>query len=346
MFAAGWTGARADDPPPVAPAPGESGKPLPFTGVNLSGAEFGPISDGKPQVYGKNYTYPTAAELAYFAGKGMNVIRLPFHWENLQPALKQKLDPTELGRLRTVVKQATGQGLTVLIDPHNYARYHGKVIGGPEVSDEDFADFWGRLAGEFRDDARVWFGLVNEPHGEPAEQWLASANAAIAAIRRAGAHNLILVPGTDWTGAHSWIKSGNAAVMPGVQDPEQHCVIEVHQYLDADCSGSKRETVSPTIGSERLREFTLWCREHGQKAFLGEFAAGDTVRGAEAIQDMLRDMEKNRDVWTGWAWWSAGPWWGDYMYSLEPKNGVDSPLMRWLVPHLQPAGAEAAATVR
>jgi hypothetical protein len=22
----------------------------------------------------------------------------------------------------------------------------------------------------------------------------------------------------------------------------------------------------------------------------------------------------------GWAWWSAGPWWGNYMFTLEPPN--------------------------
>ena len=45
---------------------------------------------------------------------------------------------------------------------------------------------------------------MNEPHDVPATQWLASANAAIAAIRETGATNLVLVPGTIWTGAHSW----------------------------------------------------------------------------------------------------------------------------------------------
>ena len=34
--------------------------------------------------------------------------------------------------------------------------------------------------------------------------WLVSANAAIAAIRSAGALQEILVPGTDWDGAWSW----------------------------------------------------------------------------------------------------------------------------------------------
>lgn len=29
-------------------------------------------------------------------------------------------------------------------------------------------------------------------------------------------------------------------------------------------------------------------------------------------------MENNKEQWKGWVWWAAGPWWGDYMFSIEP----------------------------
>ena len=45
---------------------------------------------------------------------------------------------------------------------------------------------------------------MNEPHVQTASEWLGSANAAIAAIRGAGASQEILVPGTDWDGAWTW----------------------------------------------------------------------------------------------------------------------------------------------
>lgn len=34
------------------------------------------------------------------------------------------------------------------------------------------------------------------------------------------------------------------------------------------------------------------------------------------------DTDFHADVWQGALWWAAGPWWGDYMYGLEPTNGV------------------------
>lgn len=317
----------------VAAAP--AARLLPFTGVNLAGGEFGHPKPGSISRYGTDYIFPAPSELDYFAGKGMNIIRLPFRWEDLQPHLRQPLDPINLERIKSVVQEAGRRRMVVILDPHNYARYGGKMVGGPDVPTAAFADFWGRLAAQFRGNPSVWLGLVNEPYGMPAEQWLQSANAAIAAIRRAGAKNLILVPGTAYTGAQSWIASGNGAAMLYVKDPQHHFLFEVHQYLDADSSGTKPEVVSATIGSERLAQFTLWCRQHHRQAFLGEFAAGNTRTGALAVDDMLRFMEHNRDVWVGDTWWAAGAWWGDYMFTLEPKNGADAPLLAYLTPHLQ-----------
>ena len=327
-------------------------QPLPYTGVNIAGGEFYDPGKVPEPVCGRNFTYPTREEFEYFAARGMNVFRIPFLWETLQPKAKEPFRPAEIARLKAVVKLATDRGLLVILDPHNYARYFGKVVGGPEVGCDVFADFWARLAAEFAGDERVWFGLVNEPHDMPTAQWLQAANAAIAAIRRAGAKNLILVPGNGYSGAHSWLADwyggANGTWMLKVKDPLNHYVFEVHQYLDADSSGSHPEVVSPTIGSERLRAFTRWCREHRKRAFLGEFAApcgsadprarGQDL-GRQAVGDLLSAMERDRDVWVGFTWWAAGAWWGDYMFSLEPRNGEDRPQLAYLRRHLQKAAA-------
>jgi endoglucanase len=314
-------------------------QPMEYTGVNLAGGEFydpGKVADPE---YGRNFVYPTREEFAYFAGKGMNVFRVQFLWETIQPKAKGPFREAEIARLKAVVKTGTDMGLTVILDPHNYARYYGKVVGGPEVGIDAFADLWGKLAAEFKDDEHVWFGLVNEPHDMPTEQWLNAANAAIAAIRGAGAKNLILVPGNAWSGAHSWTADwyggANGTWMAKIEDPGDNYAYEVHQYLDADSSGSHPEVVSATIGSERLKPFVQWCREHKKRALLGEFGAGVGDMQKQAIEDMLSAMEHDRDVWLGWTWWAAGAWWGEYMFTLEPKDGKDRPQMEWLQGHLQ-----------
>ena len=94
--------------------------------------------------------------------------------------------------------------------------------------------------------------------------------------------------------------------MLGIVDPDDRYVIEVHQYLDGDSSGTNEICVSETIGSERLKDFTEWCRKNKLKGFLGEFAGADNPICAAALADMLKYMEDNDDVWEGWTWWAAG----------------------------------------
>jgi endoglucanase len=320
-------------------APTIAAQPLYFTGVNLAGGDFNPQKPGVPRIYGQHFIYPNQEEVNYFASRGMNIIRFGFLWETLQPQPKQPLSKPELDRVKGVVKMITDRGMVVLLDPHNYARYYDQVIGSPQVSNDVFADFWSRLAKEFASNPRVWFGLVNEPRDMPTAQWVSAANAAIAAIRRAGAKNLILVPGNCYTGAATWFGDfyggPNSQHMLNIKDPLDYYVIEVHQYLDEDNSGTHQDVVGPTIGSERIRLFTQWCKQHKKRAFLGEFGCAAGPIGAQAIPDLLNAMEAAPDVWLGFTWWAAGPWWGEYFATLEPKDGHDRPQLAYLKPHLR-----------
>ncbi len=315
--------------------------PLPLCGVNIAGGEFWlarKVGAANPQ-YGVNYSYPKKAEIDYFAGKGLNMFRYQFLWETLQPEVKTPLNQADLQRLKISVKYATSRKLVVVLDPHDYARYYEtNVVGESKITSADFADFWRRLAVEFADDTYVWFGLVNEPNRMSTRQWFEDANAAIAAIRGAGAKNLILVPGNSWTGAHSWTSEdyggeSNAKGVLNVKDPLDYWAIEVHQYLDTDSSGTHDEVVNPTIGSERLAQFVVWCRQNKMRAVLGEFGVPVVPNGEAALQNMLNSMERDHDVWLGWTWWAAGSRWGNYMFTIEPQNGHDRPQMAWLEPH-------------
>jgi endoglucanase len=304
-------------------------------GVNLAGADFGETA--LPGVFDEDYTYPTHGEVDYFAGKGMNVFRIPFRWERLQQSLGAAFDVDEEARLRSIVDYATERGAAVVLDPHNYARYHGALIG-QQPSAGDFAEFWARLAALFAANPRVIFGLMNEPYEIRVEAWISAANAAIAAIRAAGATNLILVPGTNWSGAGSWGSDwgygANADAMQAVVDPGDRFAFEVHQYFDTDSSGSSAACVSSTTGSERLSGFTDWLRSHGYRGFLGEFGVSNDETCLAALDDALVHLDQNADVWRGWTYWAAGPWWGDYRFSIEPDGRADKPQMTVLLDHL------------
>jgi len=307
-------------------------------GTNLAGLDFG--TGIIPGVYGKDYISPSASEMDYFMGKGMNLFRLPFLWERLQSQKYGPLDNTYLGYLQTVVNYATSKGASVLLDPHNYARYFNQVIGD-QVPVDVYQNMWSQLAVVFANNSRVIFGLMNEPNSMKTELWLQDANAAISAIRAVKATNLITVPGNAWTGAWSWYQNWygtpNSDVMKGIVDPANNFVVEVHQYLDTDGSGTNAECVNTTIGSIRLEQFTTWARQNNMRALLGEWAGGRTITCYSAISDLLTFVANNQDVYAGWTWWAAGPWWGEYIYALDPSNGQDRPQMQYLLPHLTPS---------
>lgn len=334
----------------LAPASSSSAADIRYTGVNLAGAEFGEGS--LPGTYGTHYTYPTQAEVDYFRGKGMTSVRLPFRWERLQQSTNAAFNAAELARLNTFVSAATAKGVFVILDPHNYARYYGSVVGSAPVPFSAFSNFWSRVATLYRTNDHVIFGLMNEPNTMPTETWRDAANAAINAIRVAGATNLILVPGNAWTGAHSWndnwYGTPNATVMLTITDPANNYAFDVHQYLDSDSSGTSSQCVSTTIGPQRLANFTAWCRNHGRRGFLGEVGVSTNATCLQALDNLLAYVKTNADVWLGWTYWAAGPWWGEYMFTLEPINGTtDRPQMNILENHIPipaPTLQMAAAT--
>jgi endoglucanase len=309
-----------------------------YAGVNLSGAEFG--QEDLPGTFGSDYTWPTSAEITYYKSKGMNFIRLPFRWERLQHTNSAVLDLTELGRMNTFVTNATSQGMYVLLDPHNFMRYYPSPRGsyetatnglvgdyaGSSVSNSDFANFWSQIAAVYKTNNHVFFGLNNEPDSIQQTQLVAAENLAIAAIRAAGATNLIFVPGTDYTGAWTWTNgngkygAANSGAMLGIVDPGNNYLFEVHQYLDYDGSGTHTNigptstTADANVGWQRLTNFTAWARANNVKGFLGEFAVANSMIGTaswqigdEALTNMLGYIQTNSDVWLGWAWWGGGP---------------------------------------
>lgn len=327
------------EPTPETPAPSTPTAPpipMPYRGVNLAGAEFG---TARPGTEGRDYKWPTTSEVDYFVSKGMNTFRIGFMWERLQPVANGELAGPYLAKLDGLVTYATGKGATVILNPHNFARYYDETVGSSKVPSSVFADLWRRLAVRYKANARVMFNLVNEPHTMRTEQWVEAANAAIAAIREAGATNVIQVPGNGWTGAHAWNKTyygtPNAKAMLDIVDPIDNLFFEAHQYLDSDSGGSSDQCVSSTIGRERIAGFVAWLRTNHKKGFLGEFAGGNNPTCNAAVADMLTAMMEASDVLVGWVWWAAGPWWGDdYPFTLHPSNGRDRPQMALLLPHL------------
>lgn len=322
---------------PIAHAPPlQSRVALPerYMGVNLAGGEF--RTEMLTAMYGRDYAYPDGLAAAPFVAAGMTAVRLPFRWERLQPTPMASLDTAELAHLNASIEALRGFKL-VILDLHNYASYKGAKLGTVDAPGALLGDFWSRLATHYRHDSRIAFGLMNEPNGIDGALWRDIAQETLSAIRNTGARNLVLVPGSNWTGAHSWTKGGersNAARMSSLRDPIENMAFEMHQYLDADSKGTDNVCISPERVATRLASATEWLRKHRARGFLAEFGAPSTFDCLASLDAMVSLLNDGRDVWLGWTYWAGGTRWNHYPLSIQPDADGPKPQMRVLMPYL------------
>jgi aryl-phospho-beta-D-glucosidase BglC (GH1 family) len=299
-------------------------------GLNIAGGEFG----GTAGTHNYQYHYPTLSELAYYAGKGVDFIRLPIGWERVQDALGGPLDLAgDVALIKQVLADAASLGMDVIIDVHNYGRYKGVAIGAPGgPTTAQFADFWKKMAIEFKDQpALVGYDLMNEPHSMPAGAWKAAAQAATDAIRTVDMKSIIYVEGEGWSGAHSWLQFNKDLI---INDPANKIVYQAHQYFDNDNSGTYNETYDgegayAMVGVARLEPFVEWLKANNLKGMIGEFGVpSNDARWLDVLKNTLDYMKANNLDGTAWG---GGTWWGtDYvMYTASP-GAADSAYMNLL----------------
>ncbi len=305
-------------------------------GVNLSGAEFGDT----PGKVDTDYTYPSEQAIQRLGRLGASAVRLPFRWERIQPQLNGGLDIMELAYLDQTVRRIEEAGLVPIIDLHNYGYYGKKQLGSGELPAEALADVWGRLAEHYRSRPKLVFSLMNEPHDINSADWARIQNVAIAAIRKAGAKQLLLVTGTAFGGAHSWTSDlpvgNNGRDLLGVVDPLDRYAYDFHQYLDADYSGRAPECSAAGNALKAIDDVTTWLKAHGRRGFLGEFAASNKPECLTALRQMAAKVDASPQQWLGWAAWGAGSWWpADYLFNLEPTKTGERPQMKVLIERLK-----------
>lgn len=73
---------------------------------------------------------PSANEWAYFASKGIKIVRLPFKWERMQN-ISGPLSPTYLALAKTQLEMATYNSMTVILDCHNFGSGFGSKLNDP-----------------------------------------------------------------------------------------------------------------------------------------------------------------------------------------------------------------------
>ena len=189
------------------------------------------------------------------------------------------LDSTNLGKYDQLMQACLSTTAYCAIDIHNFARFNGGIIGQGGPTDAQFADLWTQLAAKYGSNDKVVFGLMNEPHDLDVPTWANSVQAAVTAIRNAGASSqMILLPGTNFTSAGAFVSSGSAAALSAIKNPDGSTtglILDVHKYLDVDNSGEHAECTTDNI-ADAFAIVADFLRDNGRTAMVSETGAGST----------------------------------------------------------------------
>lgn len=190
------------------------------------------------------------------------------------------MDSSKFGQYDKLMQSCLETGSYCAIDIHNFARVNGQIIGQGGPSDEQFADLWTQLATKYKSTEKVIFGLMNEPHDVDIGTWAKTVQAAVTAIRNAGAKSqMILLPGNNFASAGQFVPNGSGAALIKVKNPDgstDGLILDVHKYLDVDNSGEHAECTTDNI-SDAFAVVAAFLRENGRQAIVSETGAGSTA---------------------------------------------------------------------
>ncbi len=323
------------------------------TGTNLAGGDTAWQDwGGSTPVSGTHYLFVTNQDVDYLMSKGCNTFRLLFGWEAVQPAPFGPIPSSIANHAKyfntgkAVVDYITSKGGNVIIDLHDgldqdfaafYGNFVGSAYGGYNVADL-LVDFWTKMANIFKGNPNVAFGITNEPHAIVASVWYSCAQKIVNGIRSTGAPNLIVMPGTDWTGAGSWTTDGNSTTW-NIVDPINNTAVQVHLYADANSGGGDTTIASATILADRMKQVTTWARGKGLKVMVAEVGlSASNSLAPQCWKGFVDFCTTNSDTVLGFTFWAYGPpaWWGGYQFSLCPTNNytVDSAQMKMIASSL------------
>ena len=254
-----------------------------FAGVNIAGFDFGCGTDGTCNVSAV-YPAPNAAgQMQHFVNDDkLNIFRLPVGWQYLvNNQLGGTLNANNLATYDEEVQACLATGAYCIIDIHNYARWNGGIIGQGGPTNAQFASLWSQLATKYKSQTKIIFGIMNEPHDVPSiTTWAASVQAAVTAIRQAGATSqMILLPGNNYTSAQEFVSNGSLAALSTVKNLDgstTNLIFDVHKYLDSDNSGTHAECTTNNI-NDTFEPLAASLRSVDRQALLSETGGGNVA---------------------------------------------------------------------
>lgn len=311
---------------------------------------------------------------------GMNTMRVPLSWSYLQlegPGQGEINQDYYNSYVKPLLQTLTHAKVYVILDLHTYMRYsvfgkeysgcgaEGKCPDGTLILDATaYQDIWTKLYTLIKKDPDInlnyiLMDLVNEPVDVPNDAVFTIQTQVIKALRQNGYTGYILVEGNAWSGLHSWLtKTWNSPdgkttysnatlftrenfIKAGITDLDK-IIINVHQYLDSDYSGTHDQCVTDltTTGPEgyNLNTFVDYLQKNKFKAIVTEFGTGreraSCSQALKQFMNYLKDNSANNKEYgfIGWTIWSTGHGWGDYNLRITPTSYQMQILKNYLLP--------------
>ena len=145
-------------------------------------------------------TYATESSIEELAGKGVNLVRVAFHWNQIS-LLPEKCAWKQSGRewLKELVGWCSDNGIYVVLDMHvppgnkDIDPIDGAFWNSSKNAD-NLVGLWELIAAEFKNDPAVLgYDLFNEPDPASPDEWWNLADRLVMAIRSIDSRHLVIV---------------------------------------------------------------------------------------------------------------------------------------------------------
>ena len=268
---------------------------------------------------------------------GFTAVRLTIRWDaraSYKPPYT--IQPKFFERVDGAVKQATANGLAIIIDVHHYA----SMNTDPETETPRFLAQWKQIAEHYRDaPATVMFELLNEPNGTLTQEiWNSVLSQALEVIRASNPNRTLIVGGAQWNTRVSL----ETLALPA---DDRNLIATFHYYdpMDVTHQGAdwvagsdqwlgttwKADAVNVQNVKDDFAQVATWAKSEGRPILLGEFGVYSKAGQATRVAWTRVVREQAEAHGFSWAYWELASSYG----LLEPyTNNWRQPLVRALMP--------------
>lgn len=266
---------------------------------------------------------------------GFQTVRINLHpFRHMERTNSWTLRPAWLETLDWAVRQATGQGLQVILDFHEF----NAMAEDPEALKNQFLAFWRQLAAHCRNAPNsVLFELLNEPNRKltPA-LWNQYLREVLAVVRETNPTRTVIVGPAFWNSVDHLSELDLPA-------DDHHLIVTVHYYKPMPFTHqgapwtSEKDKSGLAWGSEAERQavqgdfakVSTWAKQHNRPIFLGEFGAYDKAPMESRVR--YTDFVARTAEASGWSWayWQFD---SDFLLWDMNRDAWVEPILNALIP--------------